>query len=122
MLNFLSNLLAPERIQRTKRYLLIAVCGLALLSIGVHELLGRNGYLARRRRRIQIQTLAAEVEKLKQENMELNQKIKNLRSDPDTIEKLAREQLRLGRPGDVIVSLPPEEQSAASSPLTPSRK
>jgi len=116
------NFLAPERIQRTKLYLLIASCGLVLLLLGVHEMLGQNGYLARRRRRIQIQTLAGEIEKLKQENMELNQKIKNLRSDPGTIEKLAREQLRLGRPGDVIVTLPPERQPAASSPPTPSPK
>ena len=116
------NFLAPERIGRTKRTLWIALCGLVLLSLGVHEMLGQNGYLVRRRRRIQIQTLAAEIEKLKQENMELTQKIKNLRSDPDTIEKLAREQLRLGRPGDVIVSLPPEEQSTRSSPPKPSPK
>ena len=122
MRNFLATILAPERIRRTKLTVLIASCGLVLLSLGTHELLGRNGYLARRRRRIQIQTLAGEVEKLKQENMELNQKIKNLRSDPDTIEKLAREQLRLGRPGDVIVSLPPAEQPARSSPPTPSTK
>jgi cell division protein FtsB len=122
MRNFLRDLLAPGKIRQTKLYLLISACGLVLLSLGVHEILGQNGYLARRRRRIQIQALAGEIEKLKQDNLELAQKIKNLRSDPNTIERLAREQLSLGRPGDVVVNLPPAEQSAASSsPTSPAK-
>lgn len=117
----MQNFFAPEKIHHTKRFLLLAVSGLALLSLGAHEILGQNGYLARRRRRIQIQNLAREIQSLKQENVELTQKIKNLRSDPNTIEKLAREQLSLGRPGDVVVTLPPAEQPAAS-PAPPSSK
>lgn len=101
--------LAPDKIQQAKRYALVAICGLALLSVGVHEILGRNGYLARRRRRMQIQTLSAEIQKLKQENVELTRKISDLRSDPEAIEKLAREQLRLGRPGDVVITLSPPD-------------
>ena len=108
----MQNFFTPEKIQQHKRYLLIAACGLVLLSVGLHELLGQNGYLARRRRRIQVQTLSAEIQKLKQENGELARKIRDLRSDPQTIEKLAREQLRLGRPGDVVVTLPPARQAA----------
>src|SRR5579864_7705826 len=96
----------PERIQQTTRLLLISACGLVLLLIGMHEILGQHGYLARRRRRIQLQTLTAEVQKLKQENTELSRKIENLRSDPSTIEKLAREHLSLGRPGDVVITIP----------------
>ena len=114
----------PKRIQRTKRYAWLGVCGLAVLLFAAHEIFGENGYLARQQRRLQIQSLTSEIQKLKQENVELVQKIKNLRSDPNTIEKLAREQLRLGRPGDVVVTLSPAEQLAVSpaTPLPPQNK
>ncbi len=105
----MQNFLAPDKIQQAKRYALVAICGMALLSVGVHEILGRNGFIARHRRRVQIQTMTVEIQKLKQENVELNRKIRDLRSDPQTIEKFAREQLRLGRPGDVVVTLPPSD-------------
>ena len=114
--------LAPEKIRLTKRYLVIAACGLFALTVGLHEVIGQNGYLARRRRRIQVETLASDIQKLKQENADLNRKIKDLRSDPDTIEKLAREQLRLGRPGDVVVTLtPPQPPAAPPSDATSSK-
>ncbi len=109
--------LAPDKIRQAKRYALVAICGLALLSVGLHEIFGHNGYLARRRRRVQIQTLSAEIQKLKQENGELNRKIRDLRSDPQAIEKLAREQLRLGRPGDVVITLsPPDSHKGTETP------
>ncbi len=113
--------LAPEKIRLTKRYLVIAACGLFALTVGLHEVFGQNGYLARRRRRIQVETLAADIQKLKQENSELNRKIKDLRSDPYTIEKYARKQ-GLGRSGDVVVTLaPPQAPVAPPSDATSSQ-
>ena len=63
-----------------------------------------------------MQALAGEIEKLKQENQRLAQKVKDLRSDPHAIEELAREELRLGRPGEVIVTIP---RSQPPAPLPP---
>ena len=99
-----------DKKRRAKRYLWIAGCGLALLSLAVHEIAGENGYLTRQQRRLQIQALDEEVQRLKEDNRRLAQKIQGLRSDPQAIEELAREQLRLARPGEVVVTLPPEEQ------------
>ena len=62
-----------------------------------------------------MQALYEEVQRLQEDNRRLTQKIKALRSDPQTIEQLAREQLRMARPGDVVVTLPPEEQPEAPS-------
>ena len=104
--------LAPETIRLTKRYVVIAACGLFALSMGLHEMFGQNGYLARRRRRNQIETLASDIQQLKQENAELNRKIKDLRSDPGTIETYARKQ-GLGRSGDLVVTLTPPQLPAA---------
>ncbi len=104
-----------EKRRLAKRYLWIAGCGLALLSFAVHEIAGENGYLVRRQRRLQMQALDEEVQRLQEDNRRLTQKIQQLRSDPQTIEELAREQLRMARPGEVVVTLPPEEQPDAPS-------
>ena len=103
------------RANRTERYLLIALCALVLFPMIMDEIVGENGYLARRRRRSQIEALSADLERLKQENAQLSEKIRALRSDPDTIEKLARERLNLGRPGDVVVTLPPPVSPPAAT-------
>ena len=108
----MEKVLAPEKIRLTKRYIVIAACGLFALTVGLHEVIGQNGYLARRRRRIQIEALTADIQKLKQENSELNRKIKDLRSDPSTIEMYARKQ-GLGRTGDLVVTLAPQQPPVA---------
>jgi len=101
-----------------KRVALAAVVGLALFALMVNELVGESGYLTRRKQRLQIQTLSEEIEKLKQENQQLSERIRGLRSDPGAIEELAREQLHLGRPGEVIVTLPPPAPPSEASPAT----
>ena len=86
-----------------------AMVVLLLVLLGIA---GENGYLERRAQRREIQALSAEVEKIRQENQQLNQKIRDLRSDPRAIEELARERLRLARPGEVIITLPQSQPSA----------
>lgn len=41
------------------------------------------------------------------------QRLERLRRDPVTLERLAREELGMVRPGDVVIVLPPEERSVA---------
>ncbi|HEX5760155.1 MAG TPA: septum formation initiator family protein [Thermoanaerobaculia bacterium] len=40
---------------------------------------------------------------------QLEGRIERLKSDPSTLERLAREELGLVRPGDVVIVLPPED-------------
>lgn len=53
----------------------------------------------------------------------LTDRIRRLRSDPYTLERVAREELGLSRSGEVIVILPPAPEEAvrapAASPATP---
>lgn len=106
----------PYAKQRRKRYVLAASAGLALFALLVNEVVGESGYLARRPQRRQIQALREEIEKLKQENQQLGQRIRALRSDPSAIEELAREQLHLARPGEVIVTIPPPPPAEVPPP------
>ncbi|MBZ5516082.1 MAG: septum formation initiator family protein [Acidobacteriia bacterium] len=90
------------------RFRRAAMAALALLALAltVHEIFGEHGYLALRRRRQELQTLQEQVKQLQEENQKLEQQIKALKSDPKAIEKLAREQMKLARPGEVIYVLP----------------
>jgi len=98
--------------QQFQRFWLAAACGILVLTLVLLGIAGDNGYLERRAQRREIQALSAEVENLRQENRQLGQTIQDLRSNPDAIEELARERLRLGRPGEVIITLPEEPPSA----------
>ena len=105
--------LEEARKQGLKRVSILAGCAVALLSLVALGVVGENGYLDRRARRRQIQALTAEIENTKLENQQLSRMVRDLRSDPQAIEKLARERLRLGRPGEVIITLPPGQPQPA---------
>ena len=85
-----------------------------ILSLLVLGIAGENGYFERRAQRREIQALSAEIETVRKENQQLNQTIRDLRSDPQAIEELARERLRLARPGEVIITLPQSQPSATT--------
>ena len=81
---------------------LILLC----LALIVHEIFGEHGYLALRRQKQQYQSLQQQIQQLHEENQKLEKQINALKSDPKAIEKLAREQMRLARPGEIIYTLP----------------
>ena len=82
----------------------------------VHDIFGPHGYLVMRRKQQEIQKVNATLDKLNKENASLEQEVKDLKSDPQTIRKIAREELGLAQPGEIIIKLPapsPQEQSPA---------
>lgn len=50
---------------------------------------------------------------------ELEERVRLLDEDPLTLERLAREQLGMVRPGDVVIVLPDDEVEASASPPSP---
>lgn len=80
----------------------------------VHDIFGPHGYLVMRRKQQEIQKVNAALDKLNKENAALEQEIKDLKTDPQTIRKIAREELGLARPGEIIIKLPaqaPQDQT-----------
>ena len=53
--------------------------------------------------------LEAKVEQTQQRIDSLRQRLERLRGDPATLERLAREELGMVRPGDVVIVLPEEK-------------
>jgi cell division protein FtsB len=86
---------------------LLEILGLALVALGIHDVFGAHGYLAMRRTEKQVEQLHAEIERLNQENQSLTEQVNALKTDPQAIEKIAREDMGLARPGEMIFKMPP---------------
>jgi cell division protein FtsB len=95
-----------------------ALLVLAFVVLLVHDVFGTHGFLAMRRTQSDIRRVQADLDRLDKENMDLQQQVKDLKTDPKLIEKIAREDLVLARPGEIIVKIPP---SAAPVPAGKSR-
>lgn len=91
----------------------LALCLLAAW-VAYHVIFGANGMMEYSHKRSEYHSLNKEIEDLKQENEHLSHQVKALKTDPKTIEKEAREQLRYARPGEVIYTLPQPQQTPSS--------
>lgn len=89
----------PPWRRRALNYLLIFV----IVVLVVDGLVGENGLLQQLRARETYQAQRQSLEALREENQRLRDDIRRLRDDPDTLESLAREELGLIRPGEVLV-------------------
>ena len=97
---------------RFRRAALLALVLIAF-ALTVHEVFGDRGYFALRRRRAELNELQGQVRKLQEENQKLETEIKALKTDPKAIEKLAREQMKLAKPGELIYVLPEKKELPA---------
>ena len=99
-------------LRRNATYVLVLVC-VALL---VHEIFGSHGFLALRQEKKEIESLRLQIRQLQDENEQLDKRIKALQSNPKAIERLAREQMRLARPGELIYTLPEKDLKKDPAP------
>jgi cell division protein FtsB len=90
----------------------VVAVGLALL-LTWHVVSGKHGLSVWQQKRVEDKQLRKEIEELEQENARLRTRIERLKSDPDAIEREARDKLHYAKPGEVIYALPPEPKSPA---------
>ena len=98
-----------------------AVLAVAAL-VAYHAVFGANGMVVYEKKRTELKTVSADVDKLQKENERLSGQIKALKSDPKAIEKEAREQLRYARPGEVIYILPGQKRPDTPPPNATAEK
>src|ERR1700681_2387615 len=79
------------------------VLALWVLLLLVHDIFGTHGFLAMRRKQEEIQKVKTDLDRLNKENAELDQDRQNLKSDPQTINKISHEELGLRRPGEITI-------------------
>ena len=86
---------------RALRASTLAIIALAILGFGGQSL-GRLWNMKR-----EVDGLEREIAALRAETDRVSASVTRLRSDPDSIEQIAREELGLIRPGERILKLPP---------------
>ncbi|HSK10800.1 MAG TPA: septum formation initiator family protein [Vicinamibacterales bacterium] len=72
------------------------------LVLVINALVGDRGLMETLRARRQHQELVLAIERLRAENQRLREEARRLKSDPATIEALARQELGLIRPGELL--------------------
>jgi cell division protein FtsL len=109
------NVTAEEKIRSLVRQYGRGLLGLLVLVMMVHDVFGTHGFLAMRRTQNEIRKVKANLDALRKENAALAQEVKDLNTDPRLIEKIARDDLGLARPGEIIIRIP-QGQTFEQSP------
>ncbi|HWF13243.1 MAG TPA: septum formation initiator family protein [Candidatus Acidoferrales bacterium] len=82
------------------------ILALALFALFVHDIFGPHGFIAMRRTQKEIDQIHEQIVKMNNENKALTDQVSSLKSDPKSIERIAREEMGLARPGEMIFKIP----------------
>jgi len=93
--------------------------GALLLLVLMHTLFGPYGYLSMKRSERESEQIRQEIDRLDRENSQLSDQIRALQTDPAAIEKAAREDMGLARPGELIFRLPEDTPATPAPGTTP---
>jgi cell division protein FtsB len=104
-----------EFLRRNLNWFLAA--GLALLLL--QDVFGTHGVLAMRRSQNEASEVRKEIDQINEENRQLEERVKALKTDPEAIEHIAREEMGLARPGEYIFKIAPKSRDASPSPSRP---
>lgn len=104
MTEFFDN--ARARLYRSRRKLATVAVAVLAAWVGVHVVTGDNGMLTYLNKRAEAKALAQEIQTIEAENQRLGAEINALKTDPQRVEREAREQLRYAKPGEVVYTLP----------------
>jgi cell division protein FtsB len=100
---------------RSRRKLGTAAIAALLGLIGYHAMFGANGFLDLRQKETTSHELKREIETLQQDNVLREKHIKALKSDPQAIEKEARESFNYVREGEKVF----KRSAPAATPENP---
>ena len=100
---------------RARRVVATLCVGVLALLIGYKVVVGANGTMEWRAKRAEYQRLQQEIDKAKLEHEELENRVKKLQTDPNTIVKEAREKLGYVMPGEVVLVQPQPKADARTN-------
>jgi len=84
----------------------LAVFGLLTIAMLLLAVFNDKGALQVHAQAAKLSAIQTEINQLETENKQLNAEIQALRTDPTTIEKFAREELKLVKPGEIVLVTP----------------
>jgi cell division protein FtsB len=97
--------------RRNVMWILLAGLGLLILQ----DVFGTHGVLAMRRAQREATSEQRAIDRINQENVQLQNRVNSLKTDPQAIERIAREQMGLARPGEYIFKVPPASKQTNGS-------
>jgi cell division protein FtsB len=110
---------AAQALYRMRRRIATAAVIAAALVFGYHAIFGENGINVYQQRRAEDREVQKKIVELQKENSRLADHVKALKSDPDAIEREARQRLHYARPGEVIWA---EDGSQGTQTAQPAKK
>lgn len=99
---------AYQQLFAQRRRMATFAAGALAIAVGYHVMFGHNGLTAFEQKRQDAHALEVQMKMLQRENETLRGHVVRLQNDPNAIEHQAREELHYTRPGEVIVTLPPD--------------
>jgi cell division protein FtsL len=99
-----------EFLSRNASWFLAGAITLLLLQ----DIFGTHGVLAMRRAQKEAVSVQKEIDQINEENQQLQDRVKSLKTDPEAIERIAREEMGLARPGEFIFKTAPRPANAVS--------
>jgi cell division protein FtsB len=106
-----------QAVYRTRRRIATGAVIVAALVFGYHAIFGENGISVYEQRRAEDRDVQKKIGELQAENSRLADHVKALKSDPDAIEREARERLHYARPGEVIWTEDGAQGAQTAQPL-----
>jgi len=93
---------AERPIVRLARRALRTLLILAAIVLMIDALFGDRGFIETMRARREYDRLAASIARLRADNARMREEARRLREEPEAVEELARKELGLVRPGEVL--------------------
>jgi cell division protein FtsB len=93
-------------------WFLAAGLGLLLLQ----DVFGTHGLIAMRRSMREAAQVQKEINLMNEENRQLEERVKSLKTDPSAVERIAREEMGLARPGEYIFKIQPKSGDPTATP------
>ena len=99
-----------------RRRILNGLLAFATVVLFVDALVGDKGLIERMRARRRFAEEASALDAVRRENAEMRERIRRLKDDPAAVESIAREEMGLIRPGELLFILRDAARPASQKP------
>lgn len=105
-----------ERVSAFLRINASWLLGAALALLLIQDVFGTHGLIAMRRSMREAADAQKAIDRLSEENRQIEDHVKALKSDPAAIERIAREEMGLARPGEYVFKVTPKDSTVSAQP------
>ena len=108
MRNFTENLNLSKK---QKRWMTFGITGIVSIYILISFLFSDLGFVKYIKMYREYNRMSADIRRLQEENIQIREEVKSLKTDPDYIEAYAREKLGLAKEGEIIYRFEDDSKS-----------